>query len=114
MATTTVAVTEPQTGSPTPAEPAPQRRRKVDGIYYAVLLPALILFTLAITIPAIIGCVRYPSVRLSPYSAGAACVSSGTAWAERDQEGSCAPAPAGAARARTSADTRGRSTGYNE
>nr|BFF12002.1 sugar ABC transporter permease [Microbacterium flavescens] len=55
MATTTVAVTEPQTGSPTPAEPAPQRRRKVDGIYYAFLLPALILFTLAITIPAIIG-----------------------------------------------------------
>nr|WP_223215042.1 sugar ABC transporter permease [Microbacterium trichothecenolyticum] len=33
----------------------PQTRRKVEGVYYLFLLPALILFTLAITIPAIIG-----------------------------------------------------------
>ncbi|WP_426325990.1 carbohydrate ABC transporter permease [Microbacterium sp. E-13] len=33
----------------------PRTRRKVDGVYYVYLLPALILFTLAITIPAIIG-----------------------------------------------------------
>nr|WP_228479574.1 sugar ABC transporter permease [Microbacterium atlanticum] len=33
----------------------PRTRRKVDGVYYLFLLPALILFTLAITIPAVIG-----------------------------------------------------------
>ncbi|MEV4688689.1 sugar ABC transporter permease [Microbacterium sp. LWH3-1.2] len=33
----------------------PQTRRRVDGVYYLYLLPALILFTLAITIPAVIG-----------------------------------------------------------
>ncbi|MFE5410462.1 carbohydrate ABC transporter permease [Microbacterium sp. NPDC056569] len=33
----------------------PRTRRKVEGVYYLFLLPALILFTLAITIPAIIG-----------------------------------------------------------
>ena len=34
----------------------PQRpRRKVEGIYLAFLLPSLLLFTLAITVPAIIG-----------------------------------------------------------
>jgi len=32
-----------------------RRRRKVEGIYYAFLLPSLILFTLAITVPAVIG-----------------------------------------------------------
>ena len=31
------------------------RRRRVEGIYYAFLLPSLLLFTLAITLPAIIG-----------------------------------------------------------
>ncbi|MDW4574513.1 sugar ABC transporter permease [Microbacterium sp. M3] len=33
----------------------PRTRRKVEGVYYLYLLPALILFTLAITIPAVIG-----------------------------------------------------------
>nr|WP_310291827.1 sugar ABC transporter permease [Microbacterium trichothecenolyticum] len=33
----------------------PRTRRRVEGVYYLFLLPALILFTLAITIPAIIG-----------------------------------------------------------
>ncbi|WP_239453336.1 MULTISPECIES: sugar ABC transporter permease [Microbacterium] len=33
----------------------PRTRRKVEGVYYLFLLPALILFTLAITIPAVIG-----------------------------------------------------------
>ena len=55
MATTTAAVTESQTDSDRTEEPVPQRRRKVEGIYYAFLLPSLILFTLAITIPAVIG-----------------------------------------------------------
>ena len=55
MATTTAAVTRPQADSGTPAEPVPHRRRKVEGVYYAFLLPSLILFTLAITIPALIG-----------------------------------------------------------
>ncbi|WP_354025882.1 carbohydrate ABC transporter permease [Conyzicola nivalis] len=31
------------------------RRRKVEGIYYFFLLPSLVLFTLAITVPAVIG-----------------------------------------------------------
>ena len=55
MATTTAAVTESQTDSRRAEEPVPRRRRKVEGIYYAFLLPSLILFTLAITIPAVIG-----------------------------------------------------------
>ncbi|MDT0143037.1 sugar ABC transporter permease [Microbacterium sp. PRC9] len=33
----------------------PRTRRRVEGVYYLFLLPALILFTLAITIPAVIG-----------------------------------------------------------
>ncbi|WP_342001862.1 sugar ABC transporter permease [Microbacterium sp. LWH7-1.2] len=33
----------------------PQTRRRVDGVYYLYLVPALILFTLAITVPAVIG-----------------------------------------------------------
>lgn len=55
MATTTAAVTAPKTGRRTGAATMPRTRRKVDGIYYVYLLPALILFTLAITIPAVIG-----------------------------------------------------------
>jgi raffinose/stachyose/melibiose transport system permease protein len=31
------------------------KRRKVEGIYYLFLLPSLVLFTLAITVPAVIG-----------------------------------------------------------
>lgn len=34
---------------------APRSRRGVEGIYYLFLLPSLILFTLAITLPAVIG-----------------------------------------------------------
>ena len=33
----------------------PSRPRRTEGIYYAFLLPSLILFTLAITLPAVIG-----------------------------------------------------------
>lgn len=33
----------------------PRTRRRVEGVYYLFLLPALILFTLAITVPAVIG-----------------------------------------------------------
>ncbi|WP_374113554.1 carbohydrate ABC transporter permease [Microbacterium sp. zg.B48] len=36
-------------------EPPPRHRQRVDGMYYVFLLPTLILFTLAITLPAIIG-----------------------------------------------------------
>ena len=55
MATTTAAVTAPKTGRRTGAATMPRTRRKVEGVYYLFLLPALILFTLAITIPAVIG-----------------------------------------------------------
>lgn len=55
MATTTAAVTAPKINRRTGAATMPRTRRKVDGVYYVYLLPALILFTLAITIPAIIG-----------------------------------------------------------
>ncbi|MFB7891471.1 carbohydrate ABC transporter permease [Microbacterium sp. NPDC056044] len=33
----------------------PRANRRVEGVYYLFLLPALVLFTLAITIPAVIG-----------------------------------------------------------
>lgn len=40
----------------TATAPAPtHRKRRVEGIYYVFLLPSLIIFTLAITMPAIIG-----------------------------------------------------------
>lgn len=55
MATTTAAVTAPNTGRRSGAATMPRTRRKVDGVYYLFLLPALILFTLAITVPAVIG-----------------------------------------------------------
>uniref|UniRef100_UPI0040535B80 carbohydrate ABC transporter permease n=1 Tax=Microbacterium sp. LWH7-1.2 TaxID=3135257 RepID=UPI0040535B80 len=55
MATTTAAVTAPKTGRRTGAATMPQTRRRVDGVYYLYLVPALILFTLAITVPAVIG-----------------------------------------------------------
>lgn len=41
-------------GSAAPASTA-RRRRRVDPIYYAFLFPALAVFTLAITLPAVIG-----------------------------------------------------------
>ena len=55
MATTTATVTVPKSGRRAGAATMPRTLRKVDGVYYLYLLPALILFTLAITIPAIIG-----------------------------------------------------------
>ena len=55
MATTTATLTVPKTGRRTGAATMPRTRRRVEGVYYVFLLPALILFTLAITIPAIIG-----------------------------------------------------------
>ncbi|MGU3644847.1 carbohydrate ABC transporter permease [Microbacterium sp. C23T] len=55
MATTTATLTVPKTGRRTGAATMPRTRRRVEGVYYFFLLPALILFTLAITIPAIIG-----------------------------------------------------------
>ncbi|MFC3298045.1 sugar ABC transporter permease [Arthrobacter agilis] len=38
-----------------PSTARPRRRPGVEGIYYAFLLPSLIIFTLAITLPALIG-----------------------------------------------------------
>jgi raffinose/stachyose/melibiose transport system permease protein len=54
MATTTATLTTsaaPRGGRST----APRKRRKVEGVYYLFLLPSLILFTLCITVPAVIG-----------------------------------------------------------
>ena len=57
MATTTATLTAPpgprRTGIRAAAQP--RHRRKVEGVYYLFLLPSLILFTLAITLPAVIG-----------------------------------------------------------
>ncbi|MCU1425271.1 MAG: sugar transporter permease [Microbacteriaceae bacterium] len=54
--TTTTARSTPLPASATHTKTAPpRRRRKVEGIYYLFLLPSLILFTLAITLPAVIG-----------------------------------------------------------
>ncbi|MDX2376089.1 sugar ABC transporter permease [Microbacterium sp. LRZ72] len=55
MATTTAALTTPKTRERTAAPAVPRARRRVEGVYYLFLLPSLILFTLAITVPAIIG-----------------------------------------------------------
>ena len=53
MATTTASrVAAPPAASP--GGPA-RKRRRVEPIYYLFLLPALVLFTLAITLPAIMG-----------------------------------------------------------
>lgn len=54
MATTTQTLTTARRGSNPPPTPARSRRR-VEGVYYLFLLPTLILFTLAITLPAVIG-----------------------------------------------------------
>ena len=40
---------------PSPAPTVTRRRRKVGPVYYAFLFPALAIFTLAITLPAVIG-----------------------------------------------------------
>ncbi|MDR7189560.1 raffinose/stachyose/melibiose transport system permease protein [Microbacterium sp. BE35] len=55
MATTTATLTVPKAGRRSGAATMPRTRRRVEGVYYLFLLPALILFTLAITIPAVIG-----------------------------------------------------------
>ena len=54
---TTMTRARPTTEAPPETRSAviPRRRPKVEGIYYAFLVPSLILFTLAITVPAIIG-----------------------------------------------------------
>ncbi len=53
MATATpVLQSAPVEGAP---PPPPRRRRGVEGIYYLFLLPALLLFSLAITLPALMG-----------------------------------------------------------
>lgn len=57
MATTTATLTtsDDKRARKEAAAAIPQKRRKVEPIYYLFLLPSLILFTLAITLPAIIG-----------------------------------------------------------
>ena len=54
---TTMTRARPTTEAPPETRTAavPRRRPKVEGIYYAFLVPSLILFTLAITVPGIIG-----------------------------------------------------------
>ncbi|GAA1488177.1 carbohydrate ABC transporter permease [Brachybacterium sacelli] len=52
--------TAPRRGAAEPTSPAPKRastpaRRRTDPIYYFFLFPALALFTLAVTLPAIVG-----------------------------------------------------------
>lgn len=54
--TTTTAAPPPQATRASGANAAtPRKRRGVEGIYYVFLLPSLIIFTLAITVPAVIG-----------------------------------------------------------
>ncbi len=54
--TTTTAAPPPQATRARGANAAtPRKRRGVEGIYYVFLLPSLIIFTLAITVPAVIG-----------------------------------------------------------
>jgi raffinose/stachyose/melibiose transport system permease protein len=55
MATTTAALTTPTTRGRSAASAVPRSRRKIDKIYLLFLLPSLILFTLVITLPAVIG-----------------------------------------------------------
>jgi raffinose/stachyose/melibiose transport system permease protein len=56
MATTTAVVTTSERRRGTTTDSAPARpRRKVEGVYYLFLLPSLILFSLTITLPALIG-----------------------------------------------------------
>lgn len=55
MATTTATLVAPKSRRRSSAGTIPVARRRVEGIYYVFLLPSLILFTLAITLPAVIG-----------------------------------------------------------
>ncbi|WP_165068288.1 carbohydrate ABC transporter permease [Marisediminicola senii] len=52
--TTVIAAPPPPTRDTVPP-PSPSGKRRVEPIYYAFLLPSLVIFTLAITVPAIIG-----------------------------------------------------------
>jgi raffinose/stachyose/melibiose transport system permease protein len=54
MTAMTVAPATPVASSHSTTAPK-AKRRKVEGIYYLFLLPSLVLFTLAITVPAVIG-----------------------------------------------------------
>ncbi len=56
MATTTATLTtSDRKASRAAVADIPRKRRRVEPIYYLFLLPSIILFTLAITVPAIIG-----------------------------------------------------------
>ncbi|MBG6192171.1 raffinose/stachyose/melibiose transport system permease protein [Arthrobacter sp. CAN_A212] len=55
MTKTTAAPPPDTTRVPESGAPIPRKRRRVEGIYYAFLLPSLIIFTLAIALPAVIG-----------------------------------------------------------
>ncbi|MEV7663145.1 sugar ABC transporter permease [Paenarthrobacter sp. NPDC089316] len=51
-------ITTPSTNSPssqTPSSPARRSRPRVEPIFYLFLVPSLVLFTLAITVPGVIG-----------------------------------------------------------
>ncbi|WP_425287309.1 carbohydrate ABC transporter permease [Leifsonia stereocauli] len=45
----------PTTTAPPTSGRNPRRRQSVDGMYYLFLVPSLVLFTLAITVPALLG-----------------------------------------------------------
>src|SRR5689334_13156035 len=55
MATTTATLTAPPAGTRRTGTGIPRKKRRVEGIYYLFLVPTLFLFTLAITLPAVIG-----------------------------------------------------------
>ncbi|UOD80297.1 carbohydrate ABC transporter permease [Paenarthrobacter ureafaciens] len=60
VTSTTVPSKTPEQGRPdrnrsTGNRPAPRRGRRVEPIFYLFLLPSLVLFTLAITVPGIVG-----------------------------------------------------------
>lgn len=53
--TTTTATPAAPAAPTTPSGTSPRRRRRVEPIYYLFLVPALVLFSLAITLPAVMG-----------------------------------------------------------
>lgn len=55
MATTTATLVAPKSRKQATAGAPPRAKRRVEGVYYVFLLPSLILFTLCITLPAVIG-----------------------------------------------------------
>lgn len=54
MATTTATLVAPK-GRAARAAAVPRTRRRVEGIYYVLLVPTLVVFTLTITLPALMG-----------------------------------------------------------